>query len=245
LRDDSFGHLVRFSLAKAKAYLKRQPDISQDRQKSETIFKGFYPYDPATLNPVALEAARFSYLLTLEALSAIPPDLSIKRYLEVGAGNAVAIAHQAHINRSAKFTIIDMPEMICAAYLMLRMAAPELKIALPSETSEAADVQFLLPYQTDRIESGVYDLAFNMASFQEMEQSVVNNYLRVFQRALRPGGAIILLNQEKSRYIAGNAIKNYDLSGFEEISIIDAPFTNITSAKAMGLNSKIVSAFRI
>jgi SAM-dependent methyltransferase len=238
-------HLIGFCGRKFWEFATRKPDVTRDRELMVRTFAEFYREpDWSTLcNPI-FEISPYPYLRVLEAFTMAGLDKIGGRYLEVGAGNAVSIAHLAHASPGARFTVVDLPEMICAAYLLLRVANPNLKIALPNESGVDADIQFLLPYQAERVPVGTFDFAFNMASFQEMEQEVVNNYLRLFHRALRPGGRIALVNQERSRYIRGNCIEAYDLSGFGDVQIRDTPFANRTSAHPIGLNVKHVTAVR-
>ncbi|MFN3399244.1 MAG: putative sugar O-methyltransferase, partial [Ferrovibrio sp.] len=207
-------------------------------------FYATYPgVDLSKTLPSLMTVSQYPYLRVLEAHSLAGGSIG-GRYLEIGAGNAVSIAHLAHVSPGIKFTVVDLPEMMCTAYLLLRVIHPHLTIALPHESSKEADVKFLLPYQADLVPSGEYDFAFNMASLQEMDPGVVNNYMGLFRRALKPGGRVVVVNQEKSRYIEGNTIYAYDVEGFRDVKIQDAPFHTITSGASLGLNVKHLSAVR-
>lgn len=84
----------------------------------------------------------------------------------------------------------------------------------------------MLPYQADLIEDGVMDVAFNVASFQEMNMDVANEYLSLFHRVLKPGGSLILENLKVSREVKGNSFENYQLDGFAEIKMCEPTYSN-------------------
>ena len=71
---------------------------------------------------------------------------------------------------------------------------------------------FLLPTQVDLVPDRSVDFCFNMSSFQEMTIETVNHYLRFMSQKLKSGGTLLSVNQETSRYLEGNALKNYDFA---------------------------------
>jgi hypothetical protein len=221
------------------ALLKRK--FGKSRYRS--IFKSCHPkFDWSDICPQLLELSEFPYLRVMESFALADTPIG-PNFLEIGAGNAVSVAHVLR-QAGARATIIDLPEMICNGYLLLRVIHPDVSIALPHEPDDSADVQYLLPYQAERLPQASFDTAFNMSSFQEMKLDVVNNYLSLIAQALKPGGRLILNNQERSRYIGGNAIDSYDFSDYAQVTVRDAPFHNAAHAKSIGLNMKHVIAIR-
>ena len=79
---------------------------------------------------------------------------------------------------------------------------------------ERFDVIFLLPYQSNVIDSESMDCAFNVSSFQEMKIEVVNKYTSLLRRIVKQGGSLVLENLKVSREVPGNSFDRYDLSGF-------------------------------
>jgi hypothetical protein len=138
-----------------------------------------------------------------------------------------------------KYTVIDLPESISVGFSLLKAVFPELKIALPDVIHdhiaaekdfrllyEEYDVVFMLPYQTDLIEDGIFNMAFNVSSFQEMNIDVVNEYLSLFHRVLKPGGSLILENLKFSREVKGNSFENYQLNDYAEIKMCEPTYSN-------------------
>jgi hypothetical protein len=161
--------------------------------------------------------------------------------LEVGAGACVNVAFYHSLNRRMKSIVIDLPETIFFGYAMLRTVLPDLQILLPHEISNSAsafdaDVVFLLPTQADTIPDDSVDFCFNMSSFQEMSIATVNNYLRFLGRKLIYGGRLVSVNFEVSRYLEGNALKNYDLAGYHSSATTRvAPFATDLIGHICGL----------
>ena len=161
--------------------------------------------------------------------------------LEVGGGACVNVAFYHSLNRGMKSVIVDLPETIFFGYSFLRAVLPDMTIRLPHEVGDwqgasEADVMFVLPTQTDIIPDESVDFCFNMASFQEMTITTVNRYLQFMLRKLRFGGRLISVNFEVSRYLEGNALKNYDLAGYHSTPRTQlAPFATDLAAQGEGL----------
>lgn len=137
--------------------------------------------------------------------------------LEVGAGACVNIAFYRSLNPALRTTVVDLPETIVFGYCFLKSVFPDIRILLPHEAgpnqeSNRADVLFLLPTQVDLVPDRSVDFCFNMSSFQEMTIETVNHYLRFMSRKLKPGGTMLSVNLETSRYLEGNALNNYDFA---------------------------------
>jgi hypothetical protein len=107
---------------------------------------------------------------------------------------------------------------------------PDIRITLPHEVGSApadarTDVRFLLPTQVDLVPDDSMDFCFNMSSFQEMTIDTVNHYLRFMARTLKPGGTLLSVNLETSRYLEGNALNNFDFSLYHATPRVQlAPF---------------------
>ncbi len=55
-----------------------------------------------------------------------------------------------------------------------------------------------------------------------MTIETVNHYLRLMSRTLKPGGTMLSVNLETSRYLEGNALKNYDFALYHAIPPVQA-----------------------
>ncbi len=151
--------------------------------------------------------------------------------LEVGAGACVNVAFYRSLNPALRTTVIDLPETIIFGYCFLKSVFPDIRILLPHQAGQdravhkKADVQFLLPTQVELVPDRSMDFCFNMSSFQEMTIETVNHYLRFMARTLKPGGTMLSVNLESSRYLEGNALKSYDFALYHATpSLKPAPF---------------------
>lgn len=145
--------------------------------------------------------------------------------------------------------VIDLPETIFAGYSFLKAVQPGLSITLPHEVDKpVADLEpgvvFLLPTQADQIADESVDFCFNMSSFQEMEMSTVNHYLSLMSRKLRREGALVSVNLEVSRHIAGNALRKYDLEGYSSPVAQAAPFGTALVGHVAGLQMMHVEVLK-
>lgn len=193
-------------------------------QNTELLLKSFQKFYPQAnipseqrkwidLNPNPYFRYYEAYLLKHKASH--PP----KRMLEIGAGACTNVAFYHSLFPHIKTLIVDLPEMIPVGYAFLKSTFPSLRICLPNKynehwNEENYDVTFTLPYQCDMIPKNHFDLAINVSSFQEMEISVVNNYIKLIWQCLKKGGSFISVNQEKSRHISENNLASYDFSMF-------------------------------
>ena len=153
-----------------------------------------------------------------------------EQMLEVGAGACVNVAFYRSLNPSLRTTIIDLPETIMFGYCFLKSVFPDIRITLPHEVGprqadERTDVRCLLPTQVDLVPDDSMDFCFNMSSFQEMTIDTVNHYLRFMARTLKPGGTLLSVNLETSRYLEGNALNHFDFSLYQATPRVQpAPF---------------------
>jgi hypothetical protein len=188
-------------------------DIATERR----AFRHFYPALEIPRAHDTLYAAHpGSYLRVAEAVAL--SDVTAHRMLEVGAGACVHVAYRHLLNPGMRTVIVDLPESIFAGYLLLRMVGIE--VALPNEDRDAA-VTMRLPFQKV---TGLFDFAFNMASFQEMRRETVNRYIQFIRSLLNSGGMFQHINFRQSRQLPDNRAAEYDLSGFAAASIKEAPY---------------------
>ncbi len=167
--------------------------------------EGWYAWHP---NP---------YFRCLEAYVLREKQPLPENMLEVGAGACVNVAFYRSLNPAMHTTVVDLPETIIFGYCFLKSVFPDIRILLPHEVGQdraghRADVVFLLPTQVELVSDCSMDFCFNMSSFQEMTIETVNHYLRFMSRKLKPGGTLLSVNLESSRYLEGNALKNYDFA---------------------------------
>lgn len=157
---------------------------------------------------------------------------SPKSVIEIGAGAAVL----ASLMRSAfdcKYVIVDLPETISIGYAYLKTGFPESRVALPNvvwrelvsgETFESLlsryDIIFILPFQMKQLPTAWFDMGVNVSSFQEMNIDVVNEYLSLLRRIIKPGGSLVLENLKKSRETNENKFDGYCLDRFELETLI-------------------------
>lgn len=159
-------------------------------RRREPSFHRHYPGYVLSADMEAIEREHPGvFWRTAEAIE-LCPARRIVRLLEVGAGAGVHVAM-----RNVAATVIDLPEVVPVAFLFLRSVRPDTSLSLPNEAHDA-DVKFLLPFQDP---GDGFDLAFNMASFQEMEPPVVRAYLALMRERLAPGGIIQSLNAVQGR----------------------------------------------
>jgi hypothetical protein len=232
------------------AYVNLQRWFSLDRNspiKSENVFSEFYPnHNFLIKHEDFLRVHPGAYFRILE------PNIlvgNVKRdiLLEIGAGAGINPIFN-FVNYGSTSIIIDLPETISIAFALIKTFIPSAKIALPNDIDKEIklgrsletitgcyDFIFLLPTQVSLLRENTVDVAFNMASFQEMDITVVRNYVSLIYKVLKPGGHVALLNLEKSRQIPNNAIDKYGLECFEKSNFITAKFANWQIRKMKGL----------
>tara|TARA_B100001057_G_C22858557_1_gene953589 strand:+ start:1847 stop:2893 length:1047 start_codon:yes stop_codon:yes gene_type:complete len=212
---------------------------------SEIYSQSYLPADDIHRNCIALNPGAYYRALEVNSLKRhIMPQL----ILEVGAGACMNIAHNYSQSKS-KAIIVDLPETIYVGYSVLRTLFPNASIVLPDQINTAiktnksilsllksSDFIFMLPTQVDFIEPGIIDSAFNIASFQEMEQEVVNNYLAMIHKSLKVGGSLTMMNLSTSRQIGGNAMSEYNLELFSDGSTFEPKYSNKIIKKLKGLS---------
>jgi len=211
-------------------------------------FAGTYPeFRHSPQHGVLMERHGFAYLRMLEVFNLANLPQTPVKVVEIGGGSCVNAALMIGAY-GCKYTIIDLPETIPAGFALLKAIFPTLRIALPDVVHQHLqagkdlvalfaefDVVFMLPYQTDAIAGDQMDCAFNVSSFQEMEISVVNEYLSLLQRILRPGGHLLLENLKVSREVPGNSFDRYALAGFSCERVCAPSYVNYAIRGLSGL----------
>lgn len=209
------------------------------------VFARTYPaFRKSPQHSLLMDKHGFAYLRMLEVFNLPQTPLKV---VEIGGGSCVNAALMIGAY-SCKYTIIDLPETIPAGFALLKSVFPTLRIALPHVVHdhlqagenlgtlfENYDVLFMLPYQSDAIASDQMDCAFNVSSFQEMEINVVNAYLSLLRRILKPGGLLLLENLKVSREVSGNSFDRYGLSGFDSEIVCAPAYANHVIRRLTGL----------
>ncbi len=146
------------------------------------------------------------------------PVKNIKNYIIIGSGSAYEVITILKNFPKVKIAIIDLPEIINSGYLTIKNFKKKIKINLPDKAKKFsksdAQINFYFPYQTNLIDEK-FEIGNNMGSFQEMNIEVVNNYLKFIYNKMKKNGIFISINQENSRYIKGNSLKNYKLKYYK------------------------------
>ncbi len=214
---------------------------------SQKLFLNYYPETRIPeIHDVLIKYHHGAYFRALES-NALVGDVGRDVILEIGAGSAINPILN-FLQYGSTSIIIDLPETISIAFALSKACAPGSHVALPNDVQmaieegetiesliEENDFIFMLPTQTGILSDNLVDLAFNTASFQEMEISVVRNYIAMIYQCLKPAGSVALLNLEVSREIEGNSMSDYGLECFANGKFFDANFANtqIPSLKSL------------
>ncbi|PCJ61681.1 MAG: hypothetical protein COA65_01650 [Rhodospirillaceae bacterium] len=125
---------------------------------------------------------------------------TIERYapsgsiLEIGAGGCLVAALVLNRHPSAQYCVIDLPETMPIGFLILRHLFPQLSIALPGEAIDRPRVRFCTPEEKP---DGLFGAVVNVASFQELDPPIVNDYFLKIDEALVDGGVFVCINREE------------------------------------------------
>ncbi|MCF8150179.1 MAG: putative sugar O-methyltransferase [Sulfuritalea sp.] len=226
----------------------RQAAQSRSLDRQLDVFAKSYPrFRKPPQHNFLVDKHGFAYLRMLEVFNLAKLPREPTKVVEIGGGSCVNAALMIGAY-GCKYTIIDLPETIPAGFALLKSAFPALRVALPDMVQDHLrsgkdfdallgdfDVVFLLPFQSDAIGSNQMDCAFNVSSFQEMEIDVVNEYLSLLRRIIRPGGHLLLENLKVSREVLGNSFDRYVLAGFDGETIIAPSYANYVIRGLSGL----------
>lgn len=148
----------------------------------------------------------------LNALFPYLKDHKGQRVLEIGPAEGV-LAIALYQVFGCRLVLIDLPEVLPMAFTMISHYAPEASIVLPHETTAGpiqpeADFVLLVPEQARLIPDCSIDMAINTSSFQEMTYPIIDQYFRLIERCLRPGGLFYCLNETRfQRHADGQVIE--------------------------------------
>jgi hypothetical protein len=155
-----------------------------------------------------------------------------KRVLEIGPGH-MDTAVTLHQLLGCRFVFVDLPETFNWGYAMVAHHAPKATIVLPNEVEALgrraweSDFVFLCPEQAHLIADQSLDAAMNCSSFQEMTYPIIEGYMRLVRRVLRPGGLFYCLNEVAFPFADGSRIE-FDrfawTDGFDEVFHEDCSF---------------------
>ena len=231
-------------------YVNLQRWFSLDRNspiKSESAFSEFYPKHSFGIKHEDFMGVHPGPYFRILEPNVLMGDVNRDVLLEIGAGAGINPMFN-FVNYGSTSIIIDLPETISMAFALIKTFIPTALIALPNDIDkeiklgksletiiDSYDFIFLLPTQVSLLSENIVDVAFNMASFQEMDISVVRNYVSLIHKVLKPGGHVALLNLEISRQIPNNSMDKYGLECFEKGDFITAKFANWQISKLKGL----------
>jgi putative sugar O-methyltransferase len=142
------------------------------------------------------------------------------RVLEIGAGyGAVADQLMRRVD-VASYTICDLPENLFLSGYYVPANHPQRSVAfLRPVAPQGAELSFVAPPYLD-VAEGPFDLIVNSYSFQEMNRSSVDRYLRFAAQRLAADGLLFSLNAHGKAGIS--APGEYLVDGLELLSV--APF---------------------
>lgn len=127
------------------------------------------------------------------------------RVLEVGGGfgrmgEFLALAHEPGI----QYVNIDaVPASLMYCYQYLRHRFPQSKVVMFSPDVDIdADFDFMVvpAWHVDKLSLSNFDLAINIESMQEMSQDLVDYYLSYFDKKVKDGGEIYLVNSREYKF---------------------------------------------
>ena len=127
------------------------------------------------------------------------------RILEVGGGfgrlaDFLALATDSKI----QYVNIDaVPVSLMYSYQYLKNSFPEKKVRiLTSATPHDFDFDFLIlpAWQINKLNIGKFDMSINIESMQEMNQELVDFYLRYFENSTCENGLVYLVNAREYKF---------------------------------------------
>jgi SAM-dependent methyltransferase len=127
------------------------------------------------------------------------------RVLEVGAGYGRLAEAFLSLPNGARYVIVDaVPGSLYYSYAYLRKVLPGHSVGSyytdGAERAGEFDCYVVPSWHVDELELEPFDLAVNIASFQEMTDEQVGFYLQLFDRSVGPGGTIYISNSRDYMY---------------------------------------------
>jgi hypothetical protein len=149
--------------------------------------------------------ALYRYASYLNAL--VPAARRGSRILEIGGGAGLVALGAAELLDSEQAVLVDLPQMLEVAFVVLSHFYGADALALPGEHERRDSARFVLltPAQRDEVESGAAGVILNTASFQEMTRPMIHAYFDLIERAAAPGARFYCANQETSTRVGPEA----------------------------------------
>jgi SAM-dependent methyltransferase len=122
-------------------------------------------------------------------------------YLEIGAGSGRMPLMFAEASIARHYIIVDLPEMLLNAALLIAEERPDLPLRLGEAPEPEAEPGFWLLQTSDirKVREASVGLAVNINSLMEMDREVRDFYLEEVYRTLGPGGVFFNVNRRQAR----------------------------------------------
>jgi len=122
--------------------------------------------------------------------------------IEIGGGVRNLASIMLDKLKINQYFIVDLPEMILNSSMAIHALYPELPIHFlagddAEQSLDKPGIYFCPPESINRIPSDYFDLGINIDSFQEMNESQVEEYLKLIQRVCKQGATFVNLNRRK------------------------------------------------
>lgn len=132
-------------------------------------------------------ARHFFYKTKIQQLASQYLEKPLLDVCEIGAGagNLAFFLHNSGIIRN--YVIVDLPEVLILSAYTLRKYIPNARLVFADELdaislSEEGQFVFVPAQNVDRLPNSTFDLCLNLNSFQEMDESARDHYIRTFYR---------------------------------------------------------------
>lgn len=125
------------------------------------------------------------------------------KVLEIGGGyGALAEAMYRTYQGRIKYVLVDaVPKTIAYSYQYLSLRLPEAKIGSyfhdPTFNLENYDIFIIPAWRFADLNRAKYDIAINVHSFQEMNQTIVDQYMLLIDECLSPDGLVYFENSHE------------------------------------------------
>jgi hypothetical protein len=169
---------------------------------AETLGEFGYKFDGRVVNLSVVRFQRAVQTLVKEGiLTPLESEPKRKLLLEVGGGYSCLGFHFNEILKKVTYVIVDLPETLLFSASYLSLTLPEARIYVYDGRVESALARpleydfILLPnYALPKLKHIRFDLALNMASFQEMAPHELTEYLEYIEAHC---GVLYSVNQKR------------------------------------------------
>lgn len=130
----------------------------------------------------------------LAALDRVAPQV----FLEVGSGSGRLAMNLYQRGLVRHYVMVDLPEMLINAMITVAESAPGADMRLgetPNFSISRPTFWFLETAAIENVPSGGVDVAVNINSMMEMDETVRDDYLAQMDRTLRSGGLLYNVNR--------------------------------------------------